>query len=89
VSVEPGVPVELADQLRSLLADAATVAVAAERALYDPDHIDPASATTAALAADRCRRGMRRRDIRRLLAKRAILAMPATSAATLRDLTRR
>jgi methionine aminopeptidase len=79
--------VELADQLRSLLADAATAAAAAERALYDPDQIDPTAAAAAAAAAERFRRGVRRRDIRRVVETRAARAMPVPSATPLRDLT--
>ena len=53
------VEVDLADQLRGLLADAAVVAMVAERALYGPDDVDAASARRAQHSLMRFRRALR------------------------------
>ena len=78
----------IVDQLRSLLADAATAAVSAEHALYHPDHVDPNSAIAAHHAANRVRRGLRSRDLRRLLSGGVNVATLADSHAQEENIVR-
>jgi transglutaminase-like putative cysteine protease len=59
------VEVDLVDQLRALLADAAVVALVADHALYSPDDLDAASARRAQHSLMRCRRALRNRDVRK------------------------
>jgi transglutaminase-like putative cysteine protease len=58
------VEVDLVDQLRALLADAAVVAMVADRAFYSPDDVDAASGRRAHHSLLRCRRALRNRDVR-------------------------
>jgi transglutaminase-like putative cysteine protease len=70
---------DLVDQVLSLLADAVTVAVAAEHALYDPARLDAAAATEARQAADRVGHGLRNHAVRQLLSVATTGPPPVTT----------
>jgi transglutaminase-like putative cysteine protease len=70
------VEVDLVDQLRALLADVAVVAMVAERALYDPDDLDAASAHRAQHSLMRFRRALRNREIKQFWSLEIAAGMP-------------
>jgi hypothetical protein len=76
------VEVDLVDQLRALLTDVAVIAMVAERALYDPDDVDAASARRAHQSLMRFRRALRNREIKQFWTLEIGAGSPYTSPAS-------